>query len=109
GRLRRNPQPRHRRPVRGHDERNLRMNALTQSKFSWLLRREYWEHKGGFLWAPAIVGAVMSFFVIASLIGGSIFKAKHGIHINGARVQMNEVLSPEQQAEFASGLAQGYL
>ncbi|HEX5755300.1 MAG TPA: hypothetical protein VFY12_02990 [Arenimonas sp.] len=85
------------------------MNALTQSKFAWLLRREYWEHKGGFLWAPAIVGAVMSFFVIASLIGGSIFKAKHGIHINGARVQMNEVLTPEQQADFASGLAQGYL
>ena len=23
--------------------------------FKWLLKREYWEHKGGFFWAPAIV------------------------------------------------------
>lgn len=86
------------------------MNALTRSKFAWLLRREYWEHKGGFFWAPVIVGSVMSFFVIASLIAGSIFGARKGIHINGARVgNLSDVMTPEQQAEFASGLAQGYL
>lgn len=86
------------------------MNALTQSKFAWLMRREYWEHKGGFFWAPVIVGAVMSFFVLASLIGASIFKAKQGIRINGTHVgNLSEVMTPEQQADFAAGLAQGYL
>ncbi|HEU4775621.1 MAG TPA: hypothetical protein VFS95_02280 [Telluria sp.] len=25
----------------------------------WLLRREFWEHKGAMAWAPAIVGAIM--------------------------------------------------
>lgn len=26
--------------------------------FHWLLRREYWENRGGFLWAPAITGGI---------------------------------------------------
>ena len=39
-------------------------------RFSLLLRREYWEHRGGFLWAPVVAGAVSLlltavFFVIA--------------------------------------------
>ena len=25
----------------------------------WLLKRELWEHKGGFVWTPAIVGAII--------------------------------------------------
>src|SRR3546814_306801 len=27
-------------------------------KFKLLLQREYWEHKGGFLWAPLIAGCI---------------------------------------------------
>ena len=27
-------------------------------RFGWLLRREYWENRGGFLWAPLVAGAV---------------------------------------------------
>lgn len=26
-------------------------------RFGWLLRREFWEHRGGFLWAPLVAGA----------------------------------------------------
>ena len=25
--------------------------------YKWLLKREFWEHKGGFFWTPAVVGA----------------------------------------------------
>src|SRR5690606_32386321 len=73
--LRRDPHPGPGRPVRRDNERNLRMNAAPQSlsdsprpataahvpaarRFGWLLRREFWEHKGGFLWAPLVAGAV---------------------------------------------------
>lgn len=31
-----------------------------------LLRREFWEHKGGFFWAPAVAGGI---FVLLSLMG----------------------------------------
>ena len=45
------------------------MNALTASranaqtghgtaKLKWLLRREYWENRGGFFWAPLLTGAI---------------------------------------------------
>src|SRR5690606_19110763 len=60
------------RPVRRHHERDLRMNATANDaavprtsapvhpthKFKLLLQREYWEHKGGFLWAPLIAGGI---------------------------------------------------
>src|SRR5690606_11371400 len=71
---RRDQDPRARRPVRRHHERNLRMNAAADShlpaspramatphpthKFRLLLRREFWEHKGGFLWAPLVAGGI---------------------------------------------------
>ena len=44
------------------------MNALTTAastpshgtaKFKWLLKREYWENRGGFFWAPLITGAII--------------------------------------------------
>lgn len=86
------------------------MNALTSNKFSWLLRREFWEHKGGFLWAPVIVGSIMSFFVIASLVAALAFGAKNGIRIDGEKVSsLSQAMSVEQQAEFAQGLATGYM
>lgn len=41
--------------------------------FPMLLRREYWEHRGGFLWAPLIAGGIsllltMIFAVVASVM-----------------------------------------
>ncbi len=38
-------------------------------KLKWLLKRELWEHKGGFLWAPLIAGLMSLVF---TLIGGGI-------------------------------------
>ena len=32
--------------------------------FKWLLKREIWEHKGGFVWMPIIVGAIMTVFPV---------------------------------------------
>ncbi len=26
--------------------------------FYWLMKREFWEHRGGFLWAPVITGGI---------------------------------------------------
>jgi len=36
------------------------MNAVTPAnKFTWLLKREYWEHRGGFFWTPMITAMVI--------------------------------------------------
>ncbi|KRG70652.1 hypothetical protein [Pseudoxanthomonas dokdonensis] len=49
------------------------MNAVTVHKthtFKWLLKREYWENRGGFLWAPVVTGAIVALLsLIASTIG----------------------------------------
>ena len=36
------------------------INALPRPlrTFGWLLRREFWENKGGFFWAPVVAGIV---------------------------------------------------
>src|SRR5690606_40618137 len=76
-RPRRGPQSRTCRPVRGPDERNLRMNAIAANNagnrwtrtFGWLLRREFWENRGGFLWAPVITGGIA--VIMASLLAAA--------------------------------------
>lgn len=76
----------------------------------WLVKREYWEHKGGFFWAPVVVGAIMTFFIAASLIAALALGSKHGMHINGRQVEsLSEVITAQEKAEFASGLAAGYM
>jgi len=64
----------------------LRVAPHPTHKLKLLLRREFWEHKGGFFWAPLVASGIALVFVILGAIGGSIFKAKHGndIHIDGA-------------------------
>ena len=45
------------------------MNTGTpMNTFAWLVKREYWENRGGFLWTPAIV-AMLSRSVLKLLIG----------------------------------------
>jgi ABC-2 type transport system permease protein len=56
------------------------MNTLTMK---WLLRREFWEHKGSMFWAPVVVAALLVLFVGGSLGYGL---ATHGI---GRHVEIN--------------------
>lgn len=45
-------------------------------KFGWLLRREYWENRGGFFWAPVIAGIVICALSLLGALAGS-------LHISG--------------------------
>ncbi len=49
------------------------------SKFKLLLRREFWENKGGFFWAPIITGIIAAVFATVGMVFASIFiqKAKN--------------------------------
>lgn len=45
--------------------------------FGWLLRREYWEHRGGFLWAQVITaGIILAFALLGALIGALQLRGK---------------------------------
>ena len=50
------------------------------SKFKLLLRREFWENKGGFFWAPIVTGIIACTFALIAMIGGSIVLNKSNLH-----------------------------
>ena len=60
------------------------MNTMTMK---WLLRREFWEHKGSMFWAPAIVSALLVLLVGGTMVYGMAVHGAPGIvHINGQAV-----------------------
>jgi ABC-2 type transport system permease protein len=86
------------------------MNTLTMK---WLLRREFWEHKGAMFWAPAIVAALLVLLVGGTMIYGL---AAHGVpntvHINGRLVThdaLSAALPPEMQSKVTRLASAMYL
>ena len=79
------------------------MNASTPSgstaarsrlrKFGWLLRRELWENRGGFFWAPVIAGIVICTLSLLGALAGT-------LHISGIERPRNLNVGMAQ-AEFA--------
>lgn len=81
--------------------------------FAWLLKREYWEHRGGFLWAPVITCSVLLFMV---LVGMVIAEAALRMHINDVHInigvplsQLAGAMTPQQVAQFEFGLGASML
>jgi ABC-2 type transport system permease protein len=57
------------------------MNTMSMK---WLLRREFWEHKGSMFWAPAIVAALLVVLVGGTMVYGLAVHGTPGVvHING--------------------------
>lgn len=86
-------------------------------RFAMLLRREYWEHRGGFLWTPLVAGAISLlltavFFVIA-LVGMRNADDDARVHLNdGSSMSISGLdlgvlaaqMSAEDKAQLASGI-----
>jgi ABC-2 type transport system permease protein len=58
------------------------MNAITTqnhktNSFKWLLKREFWENRGGFLWAPLITGGIISFLIAIMVVIGVVRTNMH--------------------------------
>lgn len=57
--------------------------------FLMLLKREFWEHRGGFLWGPLIAGAIAIVFAVIGVIGGSVlFNRVAGHSRDGVNLEM---------------------
>ena len=78
--------------------------------YKWLLKREFWEHKGGFFWTPAVVGALLTLGTGASVIAALAMKSGGGMQINGQQVtRLSEVVSPEQQAQAVDAFSNAWM
>ncbi|MDB5960004.1 MAG: hypothetical protein JWP59_1298 [Massilia sp.] len=79
----------------------------------WLLRREYWEHKGSFFWAPAVVALVMVAVVALTLAYGSLGPAMHAkLTVNGhefTRAAAVATMAQEHRVGMANAVANGYI
>jgi ABC-2 type transport system permease protein len=76
----------------------------------WLLKREYWEHKGGFFWTPAVIGTIMSVILAVSLIAAVSFGSKHGMQINGTQVSnLSQAMDATEKKQFLTALTNGYM
>ena len=51
--------------------------------FYWLMKREFWENRGGFLWAPIVTGTVFLVLNVMAIIAAEVMSARHGIQIGG--------------------------
>jgi len=73
--------------------------------FTTLLKREFWEHKGGMLWAPVVVGGLMLAAAAASAVIG-ILASEGDVRIHGKQIIIDGTLIAEQtQGEIAQALA----
>ncbi len=74
--------------------------------FGWLLKREYWEHRGGFLWAQVWTAGLMLLALASLLVIGGVFAS----HIQGTitvGVPLNTLtqnMTPQQLSEVGAGL-----
>lgn len=82
------------------------MNTL-----KWLMKREFWEHRGGFFWAPVVTAGVFFTFALMGVITAQVFKRhffgemKIGISLQ----KMTEQMSPEDLAQLGPAIDLGLL
>lgn len=67
------------------------MNSMTT--FGWLVKREYWESRRGFLWAPFWAAAVIIIITILGIIAGEVMKARLGTeHVYMGGISLSQML-----------------
>lgn len=76
-------------------------------KLKLLLRREFWEHKGGFFWAPIWAGGISLLLTTMALIFGEVAARRSGnITINGLDLGLlTEKMTPEDVRHLADGIS----
>ena len=76
-------------------------------KLKLLLRREFWEHKGGFLWAPIWAGGISLLLTTMALIFGEVAARRSGnVTINGLDLSLlTEKMSPDDVRQLADGIS----
>jgi len=84
-------------------------------KFKLLLKREFWEHKGGFLWAPIWAGAISLALTLMALVVGEVAARRAvasgkmtidgDVHINGLDLNaLTSRLDAEAMRNLAGGI-----
>lgn len=87
------------------------MNTITaSSKFLWQVKREFWEHRGGFLWTPVIIALVMLAFIAMGLVTAELTAQRAGFTLNGIHIdQLTSHIDAAEMAKFQGALDVGLI
>ncbi len=77
--------------------------------FDWLVRREYWEHRGGFLWTPVWVGGVMLILTLIGIISAEVIGARINVQVGIPWNSIAERLTAGDIAQAGIGLDIAYI
>lgn len=79
------------------------MNAIVKSPFVWLLKREYWESRRGFLWSQVTAAGVILAITILGIIAGEVFRARMGIEgsVHMGAANLSEMLRSASEHDVA--------
>ena len=74
--------------------------------FGWLLKREYWEHRGGFLWAQVWTAGIVLLLIASAVIVGEVLQDKmHATVTVGVSLSaLSTSLSQEQMSVVSTAL-----
>ena len=89
---------------------------MNTAHFKMLLQREFWEHKGGFFWAPLVAGAIFLLLAVmgigvAEVAANKAIKSGHQIEVDGEVMvngldlgMLTQKLGPEEMRHLAGGI-----
>ncbi len=81
------------------------------NRMTWLIRREFWEHKGGMLWAPVWTAGVFVTLAVMAAITAEVFKAKFsgGLRVGVSIRDLVSKQDPETLAKIGPAMDVGLL
>ncbi len=72
-------------------------------KFTWLVKREFWEYRGSFFWAPLITAMVMIAMLLMALLFAEVSAHQHGVNLNGFDLsRLSSSMNAEDVEKFHS-------
>ncbi|HMM65828.1 MAG TPA: hypothetical protein PKC03_02700 [Dokdonella sp.] len=77
--------------------------------FGWLVKREYWEHKGGFYWAPIWVSGVMLLLTVLGIVVAEVFASRVEVHGAIPWREISERMSSGDFVHAGTGLDVAYV
>jgi ABC-2 type transport system permease protein len=66
------------------------MSASAMNNMKWLLKREFWEHKGGMFWAPIFTGTIFLGMAIMAMLVGQMSVNRSNIEI--AKLNLDQLV-----------------
>ena len=77
------------------------MKTSALGKMYWLVKREFWEHKGGFFWAPVITSGIMLVLHVMSIIAAEVLLGHHGTYIQYNGTNLDHMLANASRGDLA--------